>query len=142
VTLGAERNLGSFHGICRIISQLSQNPSVHAVMFWVLVLAAGTFHAELSRFEIVNLSIYSRNGNGSSILEALSAYFKAFCDFLLGGGWTALPSIRLIHSTSGDSLEPSPTEYFQRVPVASARTEKSLTSYMLDCWDLACACFF
>jgi hypothetical protein len=111
-------------------------------MFWVLVLAAGTFHAELSRFEIVNLSIYSRNGNGSSILEALSAYFKAFCDFLLGGGWTALPSIRLIHSTSGDSLEPSPTEYFQRVPVASARTENPSPATCLTAGILLAHVFF
>ena len=80
-----------------IIWQLqSPKASVHAAMFWVM--AAAVSDAGSSFFEILHLSMYSRDGIGSYFLDALSAHMEAICDSLVAllllsvaAGWT-LPS--------------------------------------------------
>jgi hypothetical protein len=79
-----------------ILRQLSHNSSIHAAMLFVM--SAGLCDAGSSICEILNLSIYSRTGIGSPVLECLASHLEAVCDSLIAlvllsiaAGWT-LPS--------------------------------------------------
>ena len=104
-----EKHLKSMHTLTLMISgilavglaftifmQLHERHSVHAAMF--LVMAAAGCDSLSSLLELVHLNLYSSNGVGSYVLDAISAYLEAICDSLvalillsIAAGWT-LPS--------------------------------------------------
>ena len=88
--------LGVLMALAIIMQLQSPKASVHAAMFWVM--AAAVSDAGSSFFEILHLSMYSRDGVGSYFLDAISAHLEAICDSLVAllllsvaAGWT-LPS--------------------------------------------------
>jgi hypothetical protein len=89
-----------------IILQMYEKSTVHAAIF--LVMAAAACDSFSSMFELIHLSLYSQNGIGSYVLDAVSAHLEAVCDSLVAllllsvaAGWT-LPSdvVKVQHNAS------------------------------------------
>jgi hypothetical protein len=79
-----------------IVIQVYEKATVHAAVF--LVMTAAACDSLSSMFELIHLSLYSHNGIGSYVLDAMSAHLEAICDSLVAllllsvaAGWT-LPS--------------------------------------------------